>query len=224
MLTNWIAALTMLQVTTASPAGTPLPPGTTLPAAPPAHHYVVDEASLLDSAAQRVVDSLTVARAASGRPIYVLTIRSVAAHDSTDMPFEQFSRRVFDAWRATRPNASQAAMLIVSADDHRGRIETGPGWGHEHDPDLARILQDAIDPSLARGSLDQGIPQAIFEMTWVLKEAPVAPWLRDALSAGAVILFGALAIGFLRRRNARYGLATMCIGVGQGIATIVERV
>ncbi|HEX5689638.1 MAG TPA: acetyl-CoA C-acyltransferase, partial [Roseiflexaceae bacterium] len=28
----------------------------------------------------------------------------------------------------------------------------------------------------------------------------------------------------LRRRNGRYGLATMCIGVGQGIATIVERV
>ena len=28
----------------------------------------------------------------------------------------------------------------------------------------------------------------------------------------------------MRRRNARYGLATMCIGVGQGIATIVERI
>jgi acetyl-CoA C-acetyltransferase/3-oxo-5,6-didehydrosuberyl-CoA/3-oxoadipyl-CoA thiolase len=28
----------------------------------------------------------------------------------------------------------------------------------------------------------------------------------------------------LHRRNARYGLATMCIGVGQGIALIVERV
>jgi 3-oxoadipyl-CoA thiolase len=28
----------------------------------------------------------------------------------------------------------------------------------------------------------------------------------------------------LQRRNARYGLATMCIGVGQGIAMIVERV
>jgi acetyl-CoA acetyltransferase len=26
----------------------------------------------------------------------------------------------------------------------------------------------------------------------------------------------------LRRRGARYGLATMCIGVGQGAATIVE--
>ncbi len=28
----------------------------------------------------------------------------------------------------------------------------------------------------------------------------------------------------LGRRNARYGLATMCIGVGQGIATIIERI
>ena len=27
----------------------------------------------------------------------------------------------------------------------------------------------------------------------------------------------------MNRRDARYGLATMCIGVGQGIATIVER-
>ncbi|HVR62037.1 MAG TPA: 3-oxoadipyl-CoA thiolase, partial [Polyangia bacterium] len=27
----------------------------------------------------------------------------------------------------------------------------------------------------------------------------------------------------LARRGARYGLATMCIGVGQGIATVVER-
>jgi len=28
----------------------------------------------------------------------------------------------------------------------------------------------------------------------------------------------------LRRRGGRYGLATMCIGVGQGIALVVERV
>jgi len=28
----------------------------------------------------------------------------------------------------------------------------------------------------------------------------------------------------MRRRKARYGLATMCIGVGQGIAMIVERI
>jgi acetyl-CoA C-acetyltransferase/3-oxo-5,6-didehydrosuberyl-CoA/3-oxoadipyl-CoA thiolase len=28
----------------------------------------------------------------------------------------------------------------------------------------------------------------------------------------------------MKKRSARYGLATMCIGVGQGITTIVERI
>ena len=28
----------------------------------------------------------------------------------------------------------------------------------------------------------------------------------------------------MEKRNLKYGLATMCIGVGQGIATIIERV
>jgi acetyl-CoA acetyltransferase len=28
----------------------------------------------------------------------------------------------------------------------------------------------------------------------------------------------------MKRRQVRYGLVTMCIGVGQGIATIVERI
>ena len=28
----------------------------------------------------------------------------------------------------------------------------------------------------------------------------------------------------MRKRGSRYGLATMCIGVGQGIATVVERI
>ena len=32
------------------------------------------------------------------------------------------------------------------------------------------------------------------------------------------------AVEELVRRNGRYGLATMCIGVGQGIAMVLERV
>jgi acetyl-CoA acetyltransferase len=28
----------------------------------------------------------------------------------------------------------------------------------------------------------------------------------------------------LRRRDARYGIASLCVGVGQGVATVVERV
>jgi 3-oxoadipyl-CoA thiolase len=42
------------------------------------------------------------------------------------------------------------------------------------------------------------------------------------LGASGARLAGTLALQ-LRRTNARYGLATMCIGVGQGIATVLER-
>jgi 3-oxoadipyl-CoA thiolase len=42
------------------------------------------------------------------------------------------------------------------------------------------------------------------------------------LGASGARLAGTLALQ-LRRMNARYGLATMCIGVGQGIATVLER-
>jgi acetyl-CoA acetyltransferase len=52
------------------------------------------------------------------------------------------------------------------------------------------------------------------------------------VNGGAIALdrppgvFGARILGTLlyelRRRGGRYGLATMCMGVGQGIATVVE--
>jgi len=47
--------------------------------------------------------------------------------------------------------------------------------------------------------------------------------LGHPLGCSGARLAGAL-LHELRRRNGRYGLVTMCIGVGQGIATIFERV
>jgi len=41
-------------------------------------------------------------------------------------------------------------------------------------------------------------------------------------SSGARIIITLL--NELEKRGKRYGLATMCIGVGQGLATIIERV
>ena len=47
--------------------------------------------------------------------------------------------------------------------------------------------------------------------------------LGHPLGATGAMLIGTL-IDELERRNQRYGLATMCIGIGMGIATIIERV
>jgi acetyl-CoA C-acetyltransferase len=45
--------------------------------------------------------------------------------------------------------------------------------------------------------------------------------LGHPLGASGARLIGTLARE-LRRRGARYGLATMCVGVGQGMATVIE--
>ncbi|MDR7605770.1 MAG: acetyl-CoA C-acyltransferase, partial [Armatimonadota bacterium] len=47
--------------------------------------------------------------------------------------------------------------------------------------------------------------------------------LGHPLGASGARILGHL-VWEMRRREARYGLATMCIGVGQGIAVVVERV
>ena len=67
----------------------------------------------------------------------------------------------------------------------------------------------------------------------VVRELGVDP-ARVNVNGGAIALghplgcSGARLIGTLahelRRRGARYGVATMCIGVGQGAAMLVERV
>jgi acetyl-CoA acetyltransferase len=46
--------------------------------------------------------------------------------------------------------------------------------------------------------------------------------LGHPLGASGARMIATLVHG-MRRRDVRYGLATMCIGVGQGIAMIVER-
>ncbi|MGU4049284.1 acetyl-CoA C-acyltransferase, partial [Pseudomonas aeruginosa] len=43
------------------------------------------------------------------------------------------------------------------------------------------------------------------------------------LGATGCIILGTL-LDELERRNLRYGLATLCVGGGMGIATIIERV
>jgi len=46
--------------------------------------------------------------------------------------------------------------------------------------------------------------------------------LGHPLGATGAMLIGTL-LDELERQNKRYGLSTMCIGIGMGIATIIER-
>jgi acetyl-CoA acetyltransferase len=52
---------------------------------------------------------------------------------------------------------------------------------------------------------------------------PASAEFAGALGATGAMLIGIL-IDELERQGKRYGLATMCVGIGMGIATIIERV
>lgn len=191
----WIVALTMTVQGDA--------PAASIPAPPPARRYVVDEAGVLDSVALRVVDSIAQARAAARMPIYVLTIRSLAGDDTSAAAFEAFSRRAFDAWRTGRPGADRAAMLVVSVDNQRARIEAGPAWGQEQRAELQTVMADAIEPAMTRNTLQIGVVLAAREITWALEPPVVSAQLQDLLIAVGVILAGGAVLGALRRRRAR---------------------
>ncbi|HEX9444205.1 MAG TPA: 3-oxoadipyl-CoA thiolase, partial [Candidatus Binatia bacterium] len=98
----------------------------------------------------------------------------------------------------------------------------------------------AVRKALARAGLEIGAIDLI-----ELNEAFASQVVADARELGmdmarVNVNGGAIALGHplgcsgarimttllheMQRRESRYGLATMCIGVGQGIATVVERV
>jgi 3-oxoadipyl-CoA thiolase len=147
------------------------------------------------------------------------------------------------AGNASGINDGASALLLVAADAAFGltplaRIVSSAVAGV--DPSVMGIGPvPAVRKALDRAGLD--VPQIDL---WELNEAFASQSLaciRDLrlapenvnVDGGAIALGHALGssgsrimptlVHALRRRSARYGVATMCIGVGQGIAVVVER-
>jgi 3-oxoadipyl-CoA thiolase len=147
------------------------------------------------------------------------------------------------AGNASGINDGASALLLLSSDTAVGhtplaRVVTAAVAGV--DPSMMGIGPvPAVRKALGRAGLTVNHVDL-----WELNEAfasQTIACMRDLqLDPAKVNLYGgAIALGHalgssgsrmmatlvhaLRRRNARYGVATMCIGVGQGIAVVVER-
>jgi 3-oxoadipyl-CoA thiolase len=141
-------------------------------------------------------------------------------------------------------NDGASALLVVSADAARGmtplaRIVTTAVAGV--DPSVMGIGPiPATRKALQRAGLT--IDQIdLIELNEAFAAQGIACMKELGMDPAKVNIYGgAIALGHalgssgsrllttlvyaLHRRNARYGLATMCIGVGQGIAMVVERI
>jgi acetyl-CoA acetyltransferase len=98
---------------------------------------------------------------------------------------------------ATRKALARAGLAVADLD----LVELNEAFASQS---IACVRELGIDP--ARVNIDGG-----------------AIALGHPLGASGGRLIASLVHG-LRRTGGRYGLASMCIGVGQGIATIVERI
>jgi acetyl-CoA acetyltransferase len=98
---------------------------------------------------------------------------------------------------ATRKALARAGLTIADLD----LVELNEAFASQS---IACVRELGIDPG--RVNIDGG-----------------AIALGHPLGASGGRLIASLVHG-LRRTGGRYGLASMCIGVGQGIATIVERI
>ncbi|MBI5921970.1 MAG: TPM domain-containing protein [Betaproteobacteria bacterium] len=133
-----------------------------LAAVPALTGHVVDTAGLLQAAqAEALSKRLRQFELQHGSQIVVLIVPTVQPES-----IEQYSMRVFDAWKIGRKQANDGVLLLVAVRDRKLRIDTGYGLeGAIPDAFAKRIVADIIAPRFKAGDpyagLEAGIEQIL---------------------------------------------------------------
>ncbi len=126
-------------------------------AVPPLDSPVVDLTGTLDAAQRQQLEQQALAlQQRKGSQLQVLIVPSTG-EDS----IEQYTQRVFDAWKLGRKGVDDGVLLVVAKDDRRVRIE--PGYGLEGAiPDAVanRVIQEYLVPHFRNGDYAGGIQAA----------------------------------------------------------------
>src|SRR6478736_1106233 len=75
---------------------------------------------------------------------------------------EEYSLRVSEKWKLGKKEKDNGALLVISIDDHKMRIEVGQGLeGVLTDAQSSRIIRNEIAPEFRRGDYDAGVKAGI---------------------------------------------------------------
>jgi uncharacterized protein len=98
---------------------------------------------------------------------------------------EQFSIRIFEAWKIGRKGVDDGAMLIVAKDDRRLRIEVGYGLeGALNDAIAKRIISETITPLFKAGDFPGGISAGVLAILKII-DGEQLPEPSSAAGSGA---------------------------------------
>ena len=144
-----------------------------LAAIPALDSPVVDTTGTLDAAAKQQLEQQALAlQRSKGSQLQVLMVPSTKPED-----IEQYTQRVFDAWKLGRKGVDDAVLIVVAKDDHAARIQ--PGYGLEGaipDATAARVIQEYMAPKFRAGDYGGGLVDA----TAVLVKLVEAPRRKEA--------------------------------------------
>ncbi len=203
MLAFWrtLALPTLLACVAAAAAAAP---GNELQAVPPLTRHLVDDAGLLKAGEAAQLDQrLMQFEQRRGSQIAVLIVPSTAPET-----IEQYSIRVFDAWKLGRKSVNDGILITVAAQDHRLRIDAGYGLeGAIPDAVARRIIAELIAPKLRAGDAYGGLVAGVDQLEQLIageqlpasaarSVAPALPWdkMLVMLIVGATIVGGVLSL------------------------------
>lgn len=190
----------------------------TIPDRPAAGSYVVDQANLLDARSIADINATAAKSDRRGRPIYVVTIVSLAEQDAQALTIDEYARRVFDAWRIGGGPQSRGALLLVSARDRAARIELGHAWNNERDAEMRGIMARDIIPGMRANEPTRAIVQATANIS-----GAISPWSvgKVGMFAIALLLTGA---GWLIRRLPAVGMRDRPLDPQYaGLSSVIDR-
>lgn len=90
---------------------------------------------------------------------------AIYPHLPSDSPIDDYSVRVYQAWRIGQKGRDNGALLLIYTQDHKMRIATGYGLeGALPDITCKRILDNEIAPRLRAGDFNGGVAAGIHAM------------------------------------------------------------
>jgi uncharacterized protein len=109
--------------------------------------YVSDFAGVVDPASRAELESYAArVKQATGAELAFVTIQSLQGE-----PIEDVANDLFHAWGIGRKGEDDGILYLLSTEDHKARLEVGPGLGGAIPDGMAGLLLDDMRPALRQG-------------------------------------------------------------------------
>ena len=173
-----------------------------LAAIPALDSPVVDTTGTLDATQKQQLEQQALAlQQRKGSQLQVLMIPSTQPES-----IEQYTQRVFDAWKLGRKGVDDAVLIVVAKDDHRARIQ--PGYGLEGAiPDITagRVISEYMVPKFRNDDYAGGLADATAQLVKLIDGEPLPEPMSEQGDSGKgggdwlFALFVALAVAQIVR-------------------------